>query len=336
MTEQCQQSFDTLKDALTSAPVLAYPDYSKPFILETDASLKGLGAVLSQRGEDNEVRVVAYASRSLRPSERSMRDYSSAKIELMALKWAVCEKFKNYLLGSKFTVYTDNNPIVHIQKSKLGAAQIRWLSELALYDFDIIYRTGRSNLVADALSRRPEDPNSDQETTDDEKSGLPYHTNTVCEILDLGTGGTKLDYALKAHLQAVDAAHMELGESEPIEVTTNYVLIFNTVPPETIAQHQSTDNQIAPVLKWVESGKICSKLMRRMLHQFDWLVIKEGVLHRLYIDQDMEFHQLVLPQRYHSRILKAVHNGHGSSSFRSDIVTPSRACLLAHNGSRCQ
>ena len=70
----------------------------------------------------------------------------------MALKWAVCETFKDYLLGSKFTMYTVNNPIVHIQKSKLGAAQICWLSELALYDFDIIYRTGRSNLVADALS----------------------------------------------------------------------------------------------------------------------------------------------------------------------------------------
>ena len=123
-TEECQKSFDALKDALTSAPILAYPDYSKPFILETDASLKGLGAVLSQRGDDNVVRVEAYASRLLRPSEKSMRDYSSAKIELMALKWAVCEKFKDYLLGSKFTVYTDNNPIVHIQNSKLGAAQI--------------------------------------------------------------------------------------------------------------------------------------------------------------------------------------------------------------------
>ena len=76
---------------------------------------------------------------------------------------------------------------------------------------------------------------------------------------------------------------------------TNYVSIFNTVSPETMAQHQSTDNQIAPVLKWVESGnpptksdlyQICSKLTRRMLHQFDWLVIKEGVLHRLYIEQD--------------------------------------------------
>ena len=152
----CQEGFNQLKKALTEAPVLAYPDYSKLFILETDASLKGLGTVLSQKGDDNEVHVIAYASRSLQPSEKSMRDYSSAKIGLMALKWSVCDKFKGYLLGSKFTIFADNNPLCHIKSSKLGAAQIRWLSELALYDFDIVYHTGKSNLVADALSHCPE------------------------------------------------------------------------------------------------------------------------------------------------------------------------------------
>ena len=107
-----------------------------------------------------------------------MRDYSSTKIELLALKWSVCEKFKDYLLGSKFTVYTDNNPLVYVKTSKLGAAQIRWLSELALYDFDIVYRTSKSNLVADALSRRPELPsnnNREREDDSDEEWEL-YHT----------------------------------------------------------------------------------------------------------------------------------------------------------------
>ena len=155
-TSACQKGFDQLKKALTEAPILAYLDYSKPFILETDASLKGLGAVLSQKGDNNEIRVIAYASRSLRPLEKSMRDYSSAKIELMALKWSVCDKFKDYLLRSKFTVFTDNNPLCYIKSSKLGAAQILWLSELALYDFDIVYHSGKSSLVADALSRQPE------------------------------------------------------------------------------------------------------------------------------------------------------------------------------------
>ena len=138
------------------APVLVYPDYSKLFILETDASLKGLRAILSQKGDDNEVHVIAYASRSLCPLEKSMRDYSSMKIELMALKWSMCDKFKDYLLRSKFTVFTDNNPLCYIKSSKLGAMQIHWLSELTLYNFDIIYRTGKSNLIANVLSRRPE------------------------------------------------------------------------------------------------------------------------------------------------------------------------------------
>ena len=85
-TPACQEGFDQLKKALTEAPVLAYPDYSKPFILEMDASLKGLGTVLSQKGDDNEIRVVAYASRFLRPSEKSMQDYSSAKIKTYGSK----------------------------------------------------------------------------------------------------------------------------------------------------------------------------------------------------------------------------------------------------------
>ena len=148
-----QKAFDALKLALTTAPVLGYPDFEREFILETDASLRGLGAVLSQVDDLGKTHVIAYASRTLRPSERSMRNYSSAKLELLALKWAVTEKFRDYLLGSKFTVYTDNNPLAYIQTSKLGASQIHWLSELALFDFNIIYRSGKSNQAADALSR---------------------------------------------------------------------------------------------------------------------------------------------------------------------------------------
>ena len=71
-TTKHQDAFDALKEALSTAPVLGYPDFSREFILEIDASLKGLGTVLSQQGKDGQIRVIAYASRSLRPSERSM------------------------------------------------------------------------------------------------------------------------------------------------------------------------------------------------------------------------------------------------------------------------
>ena len=306
--KECQEGFDALKHALTMAPVLAYPDYTQPFILETDASLKGLGAVLSKKGKDGEVRIIAFASRSLRPSERSMCDYSSAKIELMALKWSVCEKFKDYLLGSKFTVFTDNNPLVYVKTSKLGAAQIRWLSELALYDFDIVYRTGCSNLVANALSRRPEAEGENHNqacSNNDEEEWQAISYSAICEELQGIISGVKVEHSLRERIQVVQSAKDDIYGSCKIEVIAGMVDVFHQVPSTTMAEHQAKDNQLAPVLEWVREGKqptkamiyqVCSKNTRQLMYQFHWLILKDGVLHHLYIHNDVEYHQLVLPQ----------------------------------------
>ena len=112
-----------------------------------DASLKGLGAVLLQEDNDGNFHIISYASHTLKPYERSIHNYSSTKLELLVLKWSVCEKFRDYLIGSKFTVLTDNNPLTYVHTSKLGASQIRWLSDFTLFDFDIKYRAGKSNQV---------------------------------------------------------------------------------------------------------------------------------------------------------------------------------------------
>ena len=151
-TEEAQTSFEALRDACCCTPILAYPDFDLPFILHTDASITGLGAVLYQR-QDGADRVIAYASRRLSPSECN---YPAHKLEFLALKWAVCAKFRSYLLGSKLEVFTDNNPLTYVMSTaKLDAATSRWIAELSNFEFSISYRAGRLNKDADALSRIP-------------------------------------------------------------------------------------------------------------------------------------------------------------------------------------
>lgn len=154
MSPECQASFDSLKAALTPAPVLAYADYCLPFVLYTDASNQGVGAVLAQVQEWGK-RIIGYVIRGLHPAEQNDANYSSFKLELLALKWAVTEKFKDYLTGMPFTVYTDNNPVAHLQTARLGAVEQRWVTQLASFHYNIKYRTGKSNVNADTLSTFP-------------------------------------------------------------------------------------------------------------------------------------------------------------------------------------
>ena len=146
-------AFEKLKDACTKTPVLTYVDYQKPFRLNTDASELGLGSVLYQRQEDNSFRVIPYASRSL---SKTKKNYDAHKLEFLALKWAVTERFQEYLFGGNFDVYTDNNPLTYIlTTAKLDTSSQRWIANLANYNFNIYYRSGKSNVDADALSRIP-------------------------------------------------------------------------------------------------------------------------------------------------------------------------------------
>ena len=142
-TEAADSAFEHLKKLCTSTPILAYPDYKLPFVLHTDSSSEGLGAVLYQK-QDGKLRVIAYASRSVSKSESH---YPAHKLEFLGLKWAVCEKFHEYLYGSNtFEVYTDNNPLTYVLTSaKLHACGQRWVAKLANYNFTIKYKCGLSN-----------------------------------------------------------------------------------------------------------------------------------------------------------------------------------------------
>ena len=150
-SEAAQSAFEILKGLCVNAPILAFPDYKLPFILHTDSSTEGLGAVLYQK-QEGKLRVIAYASRSVTKTESN---YPIHKLEFLALKWAICEKFHEYLYGSTpFEVYTDNNPLTYVlTTAKLDACGQRWVAKLANYNFTIQYRSGQSNVEADALSR---------------------------------------------------------------------------------------------------------------------------------------------------------------------------------------
>ena len=133
------------------SPVLAFTDYTKDFLLETDASKEGLGAVLSQKQEDGWFHPVAFGSRVLTTHEKN---YHSTKLEFLALKWAVMEHFKEYLLYQPFLVRTNNNLLTYIMSTpNLDFTGHCWVSALAKYNFRLEYQKGQDNAAADALSR---------------------------------------------------------------------------------------------------------------------------------------------------------------------------------------
>lgn len=149
--EECQESFQRLKASLISAPVLAYPDPKKPFILDTDASDVGIGAVLSQEDGGLE-RVVAYASRALTKPERK---YATTKKELLSVVMFT-KHFKHYLLGREFLLRTDHSSLRWLHNfSGLEGQLARWLEQLANFQYKIIHRPGKQHANADALSRLP-------------------------------------------------------------------------------------------------------------------------------------------------------------------------------------
>ena len=143
-------SFKTLQNALVSAPVLALPDFSKPFQLQTDASDLGVGAVLLQDGHP-----LAFVSKALGPRTRGLSTYDK---EYLAVLVAI-EHWRSYLQHAEFVIYTDHRSLVHLTEQRLHTPwQLKLYTKLACLQYKIVYKPGTSNLAADALSRHPTPP----------------------------------------------------------------------------------------------------------------------------------------------------------------------------------
>ena len=143
LTAAAEEAFYTLKKKCAMAPVLAFADLKRPFLLEMDTSKYGLGAILQQVQQDEKYHLVAYASHTLCGSKAN---YHSSKLEFLALKWAVTEQFKEYLMYKPFTVCTDNNLLTYILTMlNLDATGNCWVSALAGFDFRLEYLCSADN-----------------------------------------------------------------------------------------------------------------------------------------------------------------------------------------------
>lgn len=297
-TDTHQSTLEQLIDCLVQPPVLGFPEFSQPFILHTDASNQGLGAVLYQ-SQDGKLRVIAYGSRTLTAAEKNY-NWHSGKLEFLALKWAITEKFRDYLYYAPFfTVYSDNNPLTYIlSTAKLNATGCRWVAELADFHFTVKYRPGRENVDADSLSRMPLDMETFMKECSEE---MAY------DVIGAAT-------------QAVEnqnefSVSWSMGVSAtPAEISPETSIIPLTT--EQIKHDQRTDSTVGPVIqcKLTEKKTSGSQLkqlspqVKCLLKEWDKLEIEEdGILYRKTASRK----QLVLPGQHINTVLKELHDEMG-------------------------
>ena len=282
-----QEAFETLQRLCTESPVLAYADFKAPFILHTDASGEGLGAVLYQVQEGKQ-RVIAYASRSLSKSEKN---YPVHKLEFLALKWAITDKFHEYLYGSQFQVYTDNNPLTYVlTTAKLDATGHRWVAALSNYTFSIIYKPGKGHKDADALSciRWPEAMELDSQTV-----------HAVCEGVQAPHGKVE---TLCQGAHVVDA--LSKDRAPPGMTSLEWCHI------------QAQDPILSQIIREIHSktlGKMKIKMgmpseLKALIRNRTQLTLKHGVLYKKTKVNARTKQLLVVPQSYRQRAMEGCHD----------------------------
>ena len=292
-TEIHQKVLEEMIDYLKSPEIIAYPDFEQPFFMTCDASNQGLGAVLYQTQEGVD-RVISYASRTLSEAEKNYHMHSG-KLEFLAMKWAITERFADYLrYGPPFMVYTDNNPLTYVLTSaKLNAVGQRWVNELADFQFGIKYKPGKENLDADYLSRHPRNIEELKRSC----------TETIPQFTTSSVGA------------------WVKGQPDEVMVTAGAVSVkklvlepdseLSKVPGEQLLQKQLEDEVVGPVLKAVGRGvrparaewKELTRNAKLLMKNFPKLFVKEGVLLR----KTAKHVQIVLPEAYHQMVYVELH-----------------------------
>lgn len=292
-----EDAFQEVKQLLTTPPILGFADYKLPFIVHTDASLQGLGSILYQV-QDGKPRVIAYASRGLSSSEKK---YSVHKLEFLCLKWAVTEKFFDFLYGNNFEVRTDNNPLTYVlSTAKLDAAGHRWISELANLKFSISYRPGICNKDADGLSRKP------QPEFPDETEYTEYIDMSAVDAVCNGC-------IVKPSFMTSMVIQQAMEQQDQLSITA-----VNKMDSAKWTAAQEQDPDIGPVIRAVRTNTpLPQKIFenspgaKKLFREKDKLQFRSGVLYRKRVVDGKNYFQLVLPKQFHGFVFEELHNKQG-------------------------
>lgn len=272
--EEQEQAFRALKDRLITAPVLVSPQDDGEFVLDTDASLTGLGAVLHQRQGDK-LGVIAYASRMLTKAERN---YTTTRRELLAVIFGL-KQFRQFLLGRHFCLRVDHSALTFLRKSpELLGQSARWLEYIEEYDFSMSHRSGLLHGNCDALSRRPPDDEVEEYRVDCRRVD-DRDDNAASTDDDLST-------AAIARAQSTDPSLLPLLSA---------VMTSGPRPPWV-------DVQSAP------------EETRCLWAQFESLTVKDGAICRRFYapDGSVVRLQLVMPASLRQPFLCQLHNCDGN------------------------
>ena len=267
-----------LKNKLGSAPILVYPSFDCPFILETDASGKGIGAVLLQRqSEDNQIHPITFASHSLNAAERN---YSISELETLAVVWAISH-YHAYLYGQQVTVLTDHAAVKPmLEAANPSGKHARWWTKVfgsGIKEVTITYRPGRQNHVADALSRSP-----------------------VGDAPEIGIAEGEVQVSTVA---SQDCSHATTEESL-LQIPPNQTSLL----PQPFIEEQRKDEKVAQIIEFLEEGKLPYREDRARtiaLQQSSFAIVDQTLY---FIDsRKRNSRRIVVPTHLQEQLLAAAH-----------------------------
>ena len=331
--EDQEKAFQDLKQALTSPPILRFPDSSRPFHLQTDASLDGISYILGQTDDEGRKYVISYGGRGLRPCEKK---WPITQFECLSLLTGIRE-FHVYLAAAPFVVYTDHISLKYLESLKISAHNrlARWSLALQPYKFTVEHVAGTKLTAADGLSRRPYDPptdlDADEELQEDsfiaqvdpnifepvttDKIRLKNYKHILAaEIKDSGdTNSTPFDVHVPSDQQ------LPLETENTANIRKEFIDLWSPQGLD-LPKLQCESRDLRPILDWLRDGRLpdIDKDARRVILESENYQIVDGVLYHLHFPRTKRLgeikpviQQLCIPETLRHELLVAYHDNNG-------------------------